>query len=343
METDHVALLWKPEGKHIRCFLCNRHCLIPDGQVGNCGVRMNKSGKLIATTYGRPCSIAVDPIEKKPFNHFWPGSRALSIATVGCNFHCGFCQNWTISQAKPGDFPFPFVSPDQVVNMISENKCQGMAYTYTEPTVFFEYCNDIAVPAHKRDFYNVFVTNGYMTQEMLKLSPWMDAANVDVKGFSDKFYMDICGGAKLQPILDNIVWMHKHKIHVEVTMLLVPGLNDNKDELRAFAEWLAGVSKDIPLHFSQFHPDYKMMDRPITPTKTLEMAYKIAKDAGIRYVYVGNVPGHDKESTYCYNCGHKLMHRVGFSVLKSELQKTTSGYKCPECGKKILVIGNVMV
>jgi pyruvate formate lyase activating enzyme len=324
--NEKEALLWKKEGKHIRCFLCNRKCLIADGKRGQCGVRENQSGKLIALTYGKPCSIAVDPIEKKPFNNFWPGSRALSIATVGCNFHCGFCQNWQISQAKPEAFPTKFVPPEEIIKLTLENNCQGIAYTYTEPTIFFEYCNDIAKLAVKEKLYNIFVTNGYMSQDMLKMAKWLDAANVDLKSFSDKFYKDICGGIKLQPILDNIKWMNKHKIHVELTTLLIPGLNDSDDELRQLVEWIASVDKKIPIHFSRFHPDYKMMDYEITSESTLLKAHKLAKEAGLRYVYVGNIMGTQLESTFCPKCNHLLIQRVGFSILKTDLK----GNKCPD-------------
>ena len=338
----HVALLWKKEGASLRCNLCNRHCLIPQGKRGGCGVRENQKGTLIALTYGRPCSVAVDPIEKKPFNHFWPGSSVLSLSTVGCNFHCAFCQNWTISQAKPEDFNAEFVEPELIVQAAIENNCQGIAYTYTEPTVFFEYCNDIAKLAAREKLYNVFVTNGYMTQDMLKLAKWMDAANVDLKSFSDEFYMKTCGGVHIQPILDNIKWMRKHKIHVEVTTLVVPGENDTPAELKKISEWAAGVDKDMPLHFSRFHPDYKMMDKQITPAKTLEIAYKQAEEAGVKYVYVGNIPGHDGESTYCPKCNHLLIQRKGFFVNKTELDEKKTGFFCPECGTKQNILGKII-
>lgn len=334
------ALLWKKEGKNIRCNLCNRKCLIPQGKRGNCGVRENQSGKLIALTYGKPCSIAIDPIEKKPFNNFWPDSRALSIATVGCNFHCGFCQNWQISQTQPEAFPTREVTPETVVEIATREGCQGIAYTYTEPTIFFEYANDIAKLAVKEKLYNVFVTNGYMTVDMLKKAKWMDAANVDLKSFSDKFYKDICGGIRLQPILDNIKWMNKHKIHVELTTMLIPGLNDSNDELKQLVEWVAKVDKKIPLHFSRFHPDYKMMNYEITPESTLLRAHKIAKQAGLRYVYVGNIMGTKLESTFCPKCNHVIIDRVGFSTLKIDLDK---GFKCPKCGEKQDIVGKISI
>jgi pyruvate formate lyase activating enzyme len=333
------ALLWKKEGRNIRCNLCNRQCLIADGKRGNCGVRENQSGKLIALTYGMPCSIAIDPIEKKPFNNFFPGSRALSIATVGCNFHCGFCQNWQISQAKPEAFPTQYVSPELVVEMAVRENCEGIAYTYTEPTIFFEYSNDIAKLAVKEKLYNVFVTNGYMSEEMLKMAKWMDAANVDIKSFSASFYDSICGGIRIDRILDNIKWMNRHKIHVEITTLLIPGVNDSEGELRGLAQFLASVDKKIPLHFSRFHPDYKMMNYNVTPKETLLLAYKIAKEAGLRYVYVGNIPGEKLESTFCPKCNYKLINRVGFSVTRIDLDKTGKNFVCPNCGERQDIVG----
>lgn len=336
------ALFWKKEGKHIRCFLCNRRCLIPDGKRGQCGIRENHSGKLIALTYGKPCSIAIDPIEKKPLNNFWPGSRVFSLATVGCNFHCGFCQNWQISQAKPEAFPTEFVPPEIIVESALREKCDGIAYTYTEPTIFFEYANDIAKIATKKGLYNIFVTNGYMGQEMLEMAKWLDAADVDLKSFSDKFYQEICGGIRLQPILDNVEWMHKHKIHVEITTLLIPKLNDSREEIQNLVAWLSSVDKKIPLHFLRFHPDYKMINYEITPEAKLLEAHRLAKEAGIRYVYVGNVPGIKLESTFCPKCNHLLIERSFMAVLKTDIKQTNKGFTCPECGEKQDIVGKLV-
>lgn len=335
------AILWKKEGTRIRCSLCNRRCLIADGMRGNCGVRENIKGKLYALTYGKPCSTAVDPIEKKPLHNFWPGSRALSIATVGCNFHCGFCQNWQISQAKPEAVPANFVPPKDIVAQALKEKCHGIAYTYTEPTIFFEYCTDIAKLAAKKGLYNVFVTNGYMTREMLEAAKWMDAANVDIKAFDETFYQDVCGGVKLKPVLDNVEWMREHKIHVELTTLLIPGLNDDPGQLKALAEWIVSVDPSMPLHFSRFHPEHQMLDKPITPETTLRSAYQIAKTAGVKYVYVGNIAGR-LESTFCPKCNHLLIERSWYTLFKTDILKKGKAFACPECGQKQDIIGKIL-
>lgn len=326
------AMLYeKLESSEVRCFLCSHHCLIKDRKFGICGVRQNKDGVLYTHAYGRVIAAHVDPIEKKPLYHFLPGSTSLSIATIGCNFRCGFCQNWQISQASFRDWQSETaagreMSPDDICQAAMDNGCRSISYTYTEPTVFFEYALDTAVKARAQGLKNIFVTNGFMTRECIAAAAGaLDAANVDLKSFSDEMYARVCHG-KLQPVLDSIRAMKDAGIWVEVTTLVVPGENDSPEELSAIARFLAGVSADIPWHVSRFHPDYKMDDIAATPEETLKAACEIGKQAGLRYVYAGNVSGWG-EDTLCHTCGKLLIQRKGFTVTSNAL---TEG-ACPEC------------
>jgi pyruvate formate lyase activating enzyme len=320
------------EGK-VKCNLCNHRCLISPSKKGICAVRENRAGTLYSLVYGSAVSSNVDPIEKKPLFHFLPGSRSYSIATVGCNFKCLHCQNSEISQT-PRDHD-RIIGKNYGCKEIVEDalncNCKSISYTYTEPTIFFEYAYDTAKLAHKEGIKNVFVTNGYMTSETLKtIGPYLDAANVDLKAFSDDFYKDICG-AKLNFILDSIRLMKELGVWVEVTTLIIPRLNDREDELQKIAEFIKEVGEEIPWHVSAFYPTYKLLDYPRTPAKTLHTAREIGLNAGLRYVYCGNIPGDEGENTYCYNCKELLIERQGYLISKNRVKDDL----CPACGVKI--------
>ncbi len=328
------AMLWEPLGdSRVRCNLCAHRCVIPEGKRGICLVRENRGGKLYTLVYNRIVSQALDPIEKKPLFHFLPGSAALSIATVGCNFRCDFCQNWEISQyphEHGGAVIGERVSPELLVRQAKSAGAQVIAYTYTEPTVFFELAYDTARLAAAEGLKNVFVSNGYLTEETAReIAPYLHGINIDLKSFSDEFYRRHCG-ATLQPVLDTIELMVKLGIWVEVTTLIIPGWNDSDDELSWIAQFLAGVSPDIPWHISRFIPAYKVFDRPPTPLDTLRRASEIGREAGLKYVYIGNIPG-EGEDTVCPHCGEVLIRRRGFYVLENKL----TGGRCPKCGSEI--------
>jgi pyruvate formate lyase activating enzyme len=327
----HEAMLWEPAGEGaVVCRLCAHRCVIKPGKTGVCAVRENREGRLVTLVYGEVVAAHVDPIEKKPLFHFLPGSTALSIATPGCNFHCGFCQNWQISQAPrrrggavAGE-PFP---PEAVIREAVDRGCRSISYTYTEPTIFFEYAYETARLAREAGLLNSFVTNGYMTAEALELiRPVLDAANVDLKAFSDETYRRVCG-ARLEPVLDSIRRMKALGVWVEVTTLVVPGLNDGDDELAAIARFIASVDPDIPWHVSRFHPDYEYTQAPATPLERLRAAAAAGRREGLRHIYVGNVPG-ETEDTVCPVCGTVLIRRRGFAVLANVLRDA----RCPSCG-----------
>ena len=300
------AMLYKIlEERKVSCSLCGHRCEIGPGKFGVCGVRENREGKLVTLVYGEVIAAHVDPIEKKPFYHFLPGTTSFSIATVGCNFKCAFCQNWEISQAskKGGRGPGgATLMPEDVVREARARNCRSISYTYTEPTIFFEYAYDTARIAKAAGLYNNFVTNGFMTPEAIKtIHPYLDAANVDLKSFREETYKRICKG-RLGPVLDSIRLMRELKIWVEVTTLVVPGLNDGEKELTDIARFIAGVDPDIPWHISRFHPDYQYTDERPTPLETLRAAYNIGKGEGLRYIYIGNVQG-ESDDTFCPGCG----------------------------------------
>ena len=317
----------------MRCHLCAHRCLIASGGRGVCGVRENRDGTLYSLVYGRLVSQSLDPIEKKPLYHFLPGSLALSIATVGCNLRCDFCQNHAISQyprEHRGGIPGELVSAEDVVRAAVSAGAPVLAYTYTEPTVFFEMCRDTGKLARERGVRNAFVTNGYMTGEALdEARGWLDAANVDLKAFSHDFYHRYCGGS-LQPVLDSIKRMAELGIWVEVTTLVIPGRNDSDDELGWIAQFLAGVSPDLPWHVSRFVPSYLVHELPPTPVSTLRRARAIGRDAGLRHVYLGNVPG-EGEDTVCPSCGQTVIRRQGFRVVEDRI----ADGGCPACGEPI--------
>jgi pyruvate formate lyase activating enzyme len=323
---------------HVQCNLCAHRCKIKPDHVGVCAVRENRDGTLYSLVYGRPISMAVDPIEKKPLFHFYPGTTSFSIATVGCNLRCRFCQNADISQWPRGreQIAGDHVSPETVLKEARRYHCRSISYTYTEPTIFTEYAYDIAVLAHNEGLANNYVTNGYMTPEMLDFFyPYLDAANVDLKAFRDTFYKEQCG-ARLQPVLDSLKKMVQQRVWVEVTTLIIPGLNDGEDELREIAGFIVQeLGPQVPWHISRFHPTYQMLDRPPTPVATLHRAKEIGLAAGLRYVYEGNAPGAGGEDTVCPQCGQTVIRRFGFHVLESALRE---GH-CAHCGTTIDGVG----
>ena len=333
------AMLYEklPENR-VRCNLCAHQCSIGDGKKGICQVRENRDGTLYTLVYGRTISQNIDPIGKKPLFHFFPGSTAYSIATPGCNFRCAWCQNWEISQMpkKRHLIAGYEATPKEIVTEAQRHGCRSIAYTYTEPTIFFEYAYDTARLAHAAGLANIFVTNGYMTGEMLKtFQPDLDAANVDLKAFRDQTYRQYVG-ARLQPVLDSLKAIKQLGIWLEVTTLVIPGINDEPEELQDAAQFIVReLGADTPWHISRFFPDYQLMNVPITPQESLERAWEIGKSAGLKYVYLGNVPGEEKQNTYCPDCGTLLIRRNIFGVLANRIQ---SGC-CPDCGSAIAGVG----
>ena len=338
------ALLYeKLENKLVHCYLCSHHCRIAEEKFGFCGVRQNIDGVLYTYTYGRVASSAIDPIEKKPLYHFFPGTFSFSIATIGCNFRCGFCQNWEISQQsfrelREGLIPKGVVPdsqgesllPQEIVDLAIRNKCKSISYTYTEPTIFFEYAFETSKLAKEKGIYNCFVTNGYMTKECIRMiRPYLDAANIDLKFFKDSSYKRACA-ASLEPVLNSIRLMRELGIWVEATTLVIPGENDSEEELNGMAGFLASVDKNIPWHISRFHPDYKFIGHEATPLETLKKAHEIGIKAGLKFIYVGNVYGLGND-THCGTCKKPLIKREFFSILENNIEKG----KCSYCGTLI--------
>ncbi len=317
---------------HVQCRLCARGCLLAEGQRGLCRSRVNAGGEMKSLVYGRPVSVHVDPIEKKPFYHFLPGSQAYSIGTTGCPLRCKFCQNWQTSQASPEDYSVPFTLPGDVVQSIRSRKAPVIAYTYNEPLVFTEYLLDIASAARIRGIRSVMVSCGFMAQDPLTdLCKALDAVKIDLKGYSERFYRDACG-AELKPVLRSIRQIAKSRVHLEIVNLVVPTLNDSDTMITDLSEWILGeLGPDVPLHFSRFRPDYQMPHLPSTPTATLERARSIALGHGLRYVYVGNVPGHPGNNTLCPSCNKEVIRRKLFFVEEVHVKGGNCGY----CGKKI--------
>ncbi len=323
------------EDKKVRCNLCSHRCVIKDGRRGICNVRENEAGILKTLVYGKLVARHIDPIEKKPLFHFLPGSLSFSIATVGCNFRCRFCQNADIAQMpsdRKGAVLGTNCTPSEVVEAAQRGGCRSIAYTYTEPTVFFEFAFETAKLAHDKGIRNVFVTNGYMTAEALEMiDPYLDAANVDLKAFTDKYYKELCG-AGLKHVQATLKLMKSLGVFLEVTTLIVPGLNDDLSELNDLAAFIVqDLGPETPWHISRFHPTYKLIDRPSTPVQTLTMARKIGLKAGLKYVYTGNVPGNAAENTFCYSCGETVIERWGFQVENLQLKNG----KCTKCGAGI--------
>ena len=330
------AKFWNSiEDNRIQCRLCPHQCKINENKRGICGVRQNENGKLYTLIYGSCSSVAVDPIEKKPFYHLYPGTNAFSLGTVGCTFKCEHCQNYTISTAQPEDVHLEEILPKKAVELAKQYGCKGIAWTYNEPTIWHEYSYDSAKLAKKEGLYTVYVTNGYINEDPLReISPYLDGINIDIKAFNEDFYKKICGGG-LEPVLKTCTLTNELGIHLELTYLVLPNYNDSNGEIQRFCNWVKDkLGEDVPLHFSRFHPDYKMRNEQLTPVKTLLNAYEIAKKTGISYVYLGNVPQGEYENTICPNCGNLLVKRYGFSAIIEGLKND----KCSKCGIKIPII-----
>jgi len=321
-----AQLYTRLDHQKVHCRLCAQSCKIPEGEFGFCRVRQNLSGILYTRNYGKLLAANVDPVEKKPLYHFLPGSLAFSIAGAGCNFRCGFCQNWEISQAEP---VFPMgedSSAKQVVDLARQYNCKSIAYTYTEPTVFFEFVLEAAKLAREASLRNIFVTNGYLSPEAISLlSPYLDAANIDLKFFKETSYRKICS-ARLSPVLEAIRRLYDAGVWIEITTLIIPGENDTPEELTAIAKFIAMVNKDIPWHISRFHADYKFKDYPATPEHTLKLAYDLGLSQGLEHIYVGNFDSWG-QNTLCGRCRKTLIKREGFNILESHLAKG----KCEFC------------
>jgi len=334
---EKEAMLWEPlKDETVRCKLCFHRCVIADKKRGFCAVRENRKGKLYTLNYALASSVAVDPIEKKPFFHFHPGSSVFSLGTLSCNFRCLHCQNYSISQTplEEGRGYLAEYLPEKALKLAKSYGCGGLAWTYNEPTIWFEYTYDSAKLAKENKLYTVYVTNGYFTEEMLEtIAPYIDAMNIDVKSFTGKFYKEVCS-AKLEPVLRSVERAVKKGIHVELTYLVIPTKNDNEDEFKQFVDWVAGIDVDIPVHFSRFHPYYKLDYLPSTPINIMERAREIGMEK-LHYVYTGNIPSDKGENTYCYKCGELLIGRLGFSIQKINLTKDN---RCSNCGAKIEII-----
>lgn len=331
-ERFHEAEFYnKLKSKKVQCSLCPRNCIIEEGERGNCGVRQNINGKLYSIVYGKPCSVALDPIEKKPLYHFLPGEKALSIATSGCNLHCMFCQNWEISQGKPEQVSQLNMPPKKVVEEAKKAKSRIVCYTYTEPTIFYEYMHDTAVIAKNQNLKNVEVSNGFIQQEPLKkICKFIDGVNIDLKG-NDKFYRKITG-AWAEPILEALKTYQKMGVWIEITNLIIPTLNDKNSDLKWIINWIKeNLGVNVPLHFSAFWPTYKLMNYPSTSIERLRSARQMALKAGLNFVYTGNLPDKDGDSTFCPSCKRLLIERIGFYVNKNNM---ING-KCQFCNEKI--------
>jgi len=325
------------EDGRVRCGLCRFKCLIREGAKGICGARENCDGSLYSLVYGKLCAEHVDPIEKKPLFHVMPGSTSYSIATERCNFRCHHCQNYSISQVQR-DEPIQGarVTPQEVVRRAIENNCRSISYTYTEPTIFYEFAYDTARLGQEAGLRNVFVTNGYISKKALvAISPYLDAANIDLKGFTEEFYRDIVH-ARLSEVLDSIIEYRKQGIWIEITTLIIPGLNDSDAELQGIASFInTNLGSDTPWHVTQFYPTYKLINLPRTPLKTLHKARDIGRAAGLRYVYEGNVPGDGGENTWCPSCKALLIERYGFTIASNNILNGS----CPGCGTVIAGLG----
>ncbi len=335
---SEIAWLSKKLGSgKVLCEACAQACKLGEGEYGICGVRRVENGELHLLVYGLAAAVNVDPVEKKPMFHFLPKSRAFSLGTVGCNFSCTFCQNFDISQF-PKEHEHQIVGhelpPKRIVELAIENGCDSIAYTYNEPIVFFEYTYDTAKLAHEKGLKNIYVTSGFETRKAIDLlAPYIDGMNIDIKGFTEEFYREICGG-RLKPVLEAVKYAHEKGIWIEITTLLIPGKNDSDEEIRNIARFIAEVDPAIPWHLSAFHPTYKMLDVPRTPGSTLRRAYKIGKEEGLKYLYVGNIDDEDFESTYCPGCGKRVIDRSG-SIGQYVTNELDENGICPHCGYRL--------
>ncbi|MCX5692545.1 MAG: AmmeMemoRadiSam system radical SAM enzyme [Candidatus Omnitrophica bacterium] len=318
--------------KKVKCLLCPRGCELKEGERGNCRSRMNINGKLQTLVYGKPCTAHVDPIEKKPFYHFLPGTLSFSLATAGCNMHCLYCQNWEISQSNPEDTVNIDMSPEQVVSEAIKNKCRTIACTYSEPIIFFEYAADIADIAHKNNLLNIWVTAGYINQKPLEdACKFLDAVKVDFKGITENFYQNVTGGS-IGPVMNSIKLIKEKGIWLELVNLVVPTYNDTKDDFSKLCDWVVGnLGPDVPMHFSKFWPIYQLKNLPPTPEESLILARNIAMSKGMNYVYVGNIPEHEGNNTYCQACKKLIIERLGYTVTQNYIVDS----KCKFCSNKI--------
>ena len=332
---SHEAKFYEAKGEKVQCLLCPHECLISSGRRGICGVRENRSGRLYSLTYGLASSIHPDPIEKKPLFHFMPGTMSLSMGSVGCNLNCRHCQNYSISRVSPEDGGLLAVSPDEIVMRARECGAESVSWTYNEPTIWHEFTTDASKRIHEASLRTSYVTNGYISEEPLReLRGVIDAMNIDVKAFRDEFYRQICGG-RLAPVLRSCESARTLGMHVELTYLIIPGYNDSESEIDEFSRWVSdSMSRDTPVHFSAFHPDYRLTDASRTPLSTLTRAYESAVRAGLEYVYVGNVRAGDKENTHCPGCGALLIQRDGFRLLKNAVLEG----RCVKCGRAVNVV-----
>ena len=319
----------KLDKRRVKCTLCPRECIVDDMERGYCGVRENRNGDYFTLVYGRPCTMHVDPVEKKPLFHFLPGTEIFSLATVGCNVNCKFCQNWQISQVRPEQELSYDAPPDKIVQLAARSGLNSIAHTYTEPVIFYEYVKAIGEEAHKIGQKNVVISNGYIKEKpLLELLPYLDAFKVDLKAFTETFYEDLVVG-ELKPVLETLVTLVKAGMWTEIVYLVIPTQNDHEDEIGEMCRWIrAELGSDIPLHFSRFHPQYMLKTLPPTPVRTLEKAREIAMSEGLDYVYIGNVPNNPAEHTYCPSCGTILIRRSGYRV---KLEKFDRG-SCQSCG-----------
>lgn len=329
----------KVNNKIVQCTLCNHACKIEPGKVGLCGVRQNENGELVALNFGLPAAVNLDPIEKKPLYHFHPGSHTYSLGTLGCNFFCNNCQNWSMSQCKQTVKEMEklnYVSPERIVEEAIGNDCKSISYTYNEPTIFTEYALKIMKLAHDNDIKNVWVSNGYMSAECLnEIMPYLDAINVDLKSIDPAFYLNNCS-AKLGPILDNLITLKQNNIHLELTTLIIPSLSDDISMLRDLADFITSeLDNDTPWHLSKFSPEisWKLQNLDPTGEDRIYEAYEIGKDAGLRYVYVGNIPGDQKENTYCPKCGELAIRRMGYHI-----ERLDQGGRCIYCDRDLDII-----
>jgi len=335
------AILYEPmEGNRVKCTACARYCQIPEGKPGLCGVRANVGGKLQLLVYGKVITGHVDPIEKKPVSHFMPGTKIFSIATTGCNWLCHYCQNYDISQRRKVEGSD--LNPPDVVNLAKQYGSHGIAYTYNQPTIFIEFARDIGVLARKAGLINIFVSNGYDTEEAVSMmNEFLDCITVDFKGSGETaFVRKYIGIQNADPIYQTLLELkQKTKIHIEITDLIVPELGDNLDAARKLSKWVYdNLGPDTPIHFLRFHPDYKLMHLPLTPTETLEKHHQVGKDAGLNYVYIGNVPNHPLQHTYCPGCGELVVKRLGFEIGG---WKMDANNRCLRCGYKIAITGTL--
>lgn len=330
--TTEAHFYQKLPNKKVKCKLCPRECTVGDRERGYCGVRENRNGTYYTLVHSRVCAAHVDPVEKKPLFHYLPGSLAFSLATAGCNVNCKFCQNWDISQARPEQVPAEYLPPKRVTELARQWQCPTIAYTYSEPVVFSEFLVDTADAGHAAGIRSVVVSNGYIQDEALRAAYGkMDAVKIDLKAFSNSYYEKVVTG-ELKPVLDTLVTLRKMGKWTEIVYLVIPTLNDSDSELRGLAHWVKeNLGTDVPLHFTQFHPDYLLKNLPITPVPTLERARDMALAEGLHFVYIGNVPGHPAENTYCPHCQHTLVERTGFEVRQMLIRKGA----CPYCKQSI--------